>query len=162
MMHASESQEAWALVWRPYLRGVDRVCDFFTKRNLWANAILLDKIRTYQPSSMRDHLLFIFESNLFSGSRLQQYHEGRGGFGRGTYFIPPMSMERKVLECSARKAADCLAATRDIAAQVQSTGVCISTQSATALQEIPSGSIDYIFTDPPYSWKVQFGELNFV
>ena len=28
--------------------------------------------------------------------------------------------------------------------------------------EFPSNSIDYIFTDPPYAEKVQYGELNFV
>lgn len=38
----------------------------------------------------------------------------------------------------------------------------VSTQSATALDTICSGSIDYIFTDPPYADKVQYGELNFV
>jgi len=37
----------------------------------------------------------------------------------------------------------------------------ISTESSTTLN-FPSNSIDYIFTDPPYSWKVQFGEANFV
>ena len=40
--------------------------------------------------------------------------------------------------------------------------VAISTQSATDLSNIPSNSVDYIFTDPPYSWKVQYGEANFV
>ena len=30
------------------------------------------------------------------------------------------------------------------------------------LSSIPSNSIDYIFTDPPYADKVQYGELNFV
>ena len=40
--------------------------------------------------------------------------------------------------------------------------VCISTQSATDLTAIPSNSIDYIFTDPPYADNVQYGELNFV
>ena len=35
-------------------------------------------------------------------------------------------------------------------------------QSATDLSNIPSNSVDYIFTDPPYSWKVQYGEANFV
>ena len=33
---------------------------------------------------------------------------------------------------------------------------------ATDLSAIPSNSIDYIFTDPPYADKVQYGELNFV
>ena len=40
--------------------------------------------------------------------------------------------------------------------------VCISTQSATNLSSIPANSIDYIFTDPPYADKVQYGELNLV
>ena len=30
------------------------------------------------------------------------------------------------------------------------------------LSEIPSNSVDYIFTDPPYADKVQYGELNFI
>ena len=40
--------------------------------------------------------------------------------------------------------------------------LAVSTQSAINLGNIPSNSIDYIFTDPPYSWKVQYGEANFV
>ena len=28
--------------------------------------------------------------------------------------------------------------------------------------DVPSNSIDYIFTDPPYADAVQYGELNFV
>jgi len=38
----------------------------------------------------------------------------------------------------------------------------VSTQSATSMLAIKSGSIDYIFTDPPYAEKVQYGELNFI
>ena len=37
----------------------------------------------------------------------------------------------------------------------------ISTSDARAI-DIPTGSVDYIFTDPPYSDNVQYGELNFV
>ena len=35
-------------------------------------------------------------------------------------------------------------------------------KSSTNLAAIPSNSVDYIFTDPPYAEKVQYGELNFV
>jgi hypothetical protein len=44
----------------------------------------------------------------------------------------------------------------------------VSTQTATNYKkddpsiDIPSNSIDYIFTDPPYAGTVQYGELNFV
>ena len=38
----------------------------------------------------------------------------------------------------------------------------VSTQSACDLTAIPPNTIDYIFTDPPYSHTVQYGELNYV
>jgi hypothetical protein len=45
---------------------------------------------------------------------------------------------------------------------INSTDVCISTQSALDLSLIPDDSIDYVFTDPPYSGRVQYGELNYL
>ena len=41
------------------------------------------------------------------------------------------------------------------------TKLAISTESATHFN-LPSNSIDYIFTDPPYADKEQYGELNFI
>jgi len=38
----------------------------------------------------------------------------------------------------------------------------ISNQAAQELSQIPDNSIDYIFTDPPYSDKVPFWELNLI
>ena len=46
--------------------------------------------------------------------------------------------------------------------EIRADQACISTQSATNLSSIPANSIDYIFTDPPYADKVQYGELNFI
>jgi hypothetical protein len=43
---------------------------------------------------------------------------------------------------------------------IQSTNLCISTQNAYDLTAIPSDSIDYIFTDPPYGGTIQYGELS--
>src|SRR5260221_14429928 len=40
--------------------------------------------------------------------------------------------------------------------------VCISCQTATDMPAIPTSTVDHIFTDPPYSWKVQYGESNFI
>ena len=47
-------------------------------------------------------------------------------------------------------------------AEVNTDDLCISTQSSTKLSVISANSIDYIFTDPPYADKVQYGELNFI
>lgn len=45
---------------------------------------------------------------------------------------------------------------------LRSTNAIISTQSALELGGISTNTVDYIFTDPPYSWKVQYGESNFL
>jgi adenine-specific DNA methylase len=46
--------------------------------------------------------------------------------------------------------------------KIHTTEVLISTQSSMDLSQIPDNSIDYVFTDPPYSDKVPFGEFNFL
>jgi len=62
-----------------------------------------------------------------------------------------------------RKCADVLHGKRETA--LQTCEVCISTESATRFVErggFPENSVDYIFTDPPYSGKYPYGELNFI
>ena len=38
--------------------------------------------------------------------------------------------------------------------------VCVTTQSGTEMQQIPTNSIDYIFTDPPFGDNLSYSELN--
>ncbi|PIY21842.1 MAG: hypothetical protein COZ11_14900 [Deltaproteobacteria bacterium CG_4_10_14_3_um_filter_51_14] len=44
--------------------------------------------------------------------------------------------------------------------RTRSGAVMLSTQSSCDLSAIPSTSVDYIFTDPPYGARVQFWESN--
>jgi len=163
MMHAPDGQDRWGILYRPGSANIAQVNDLFTYRNLWANAILRQKIcELTNNDDLQSHMLFVFQANLLSGSRMQQYHEGGGGFARGTYFLPAMSLERNVLSCFERKFSDYMSALDEINRTVKFHELNISTQSATDLSAISSKSVDYIFTDPPYSWKVQFGELNFI
>ncbi len=71
-------------------------------------------------------------------------------------------IEREQLGCFTRKFDDIISAQIEIQRDVQTTDIVISTQSSTDLAAIPSSTVDYIFTDPPYADKVQYGELNFV
>lgn len=162
MMHAPEGQARWGILYRPGSANMAQVSDLFTCRNLWATSSLLTNIPQLKHEHMQSHILFVFQASLLSGSRMQQYHEGGGGFARGTYFLPPMSLERNVLACLERKFRDYISALNQINSEVKSVEVFISTESATNMSAIISSSIDYVFTDPPYSWKVQFGELNFI
>ncbi len=104
----------------------------------------------------------VFSSNIFSGSKLQQYHEGGGGFQRGTYYIPQVNLERNQFDCLSRKFGDFIKGWGEIAIFLRQPKVYGSTQSSCDLSALPTNSVDYVFTDPPYADKVQYGELNFV
>src|SRR6266852_7838733 len=81
---------------------------------------------------------------------------------RDTLYIPQTFMEREQISCLTRKFNDIVSAQTEIQKDMQTTDIVISTQSSTDLLTLPSNSVDYIFTDPPYADKVQYGELNFV
>jgi 16S rRNA G966 N2-methylase RsmD len=158
MMNVESDTERWGDKWRAGTSSFRTVAGLFTKRNLWALAALLDATK----KTGSDSFLFAFQGNILTASRLQQFHEGGGGFTRGTYYIPQLSTEREQWACFARKVADVVEGIRAVAEGVHQPRLCISTQSATDLSALRASSVDYVFTDPPYADKVQYGELNFV
>jgi 16S rRNA G966 N2-methylase RsmD len=87
-------------------------------------------------------------------SRKQGYFGGGGGVS-GTLFTPSLHLERNVFDVLRRK----LKKMRSLAAKETGIG-CVSTQSIVDLRNIPSGTVDYIFTDPPFGESLQYAELN--
>ncbi len=160
----AEFSNKW-ISYRPNLGEAKTIAGFFTKRNLRACAAIMRGIDMLEKSghSDADVLRFCFTAALLNFSRKAQHLEEGGGYIPGNYNFPPMSKERNVLrsfESVAMKVAkgmDAIASIRD-----SQSATVISTQSALALDDIASNSIDYIFTDPPYSNKVPFGEFNFL
>ena len=159
MMNVEDDTKPWGVKWRAGTSNFRTVADLFTRRNLWALAAILDACKA---SVLADALLFVFQSNVLNGTKMQRYREGGGGFANGTYYLPQLSIDREQLGCFERKLKDILAALREIRRDIRAGEVSISTQSSTDLTAIPVNSVDYIFTDPPYADKVQYGELNFV
>jgi hypothetical protein len=157
MMNVESDTEPWGDKWRAGTSNFRTVAELFTKRNLWALAAFLDATK----KTDNDSLLFAFQSNVLSGTIMQQWREAGGGFAKGTYYVPQVFIEREQFGCLARKVADVIAGKAEIANALSSHAMMISTQTATDLAGIPSGSLDYVFTDPPYAGKVQYGELNF-
>jgi hypothetical protein len=97
-----------------------------------------------------------------ASSRRAQHLEEGGGYIPGTYHLPPLAKERNVLGVVERIENKTNIARYEIIKKLKSNSLLISTQNATRLETIPSNSIDYIFTDPPYSGNIQYGELNFL
>lgn len=157
MMNVSEDQQQWGLLWRPYHKGINFVSDFYTDRNLLALASLLEAI-SKTPNS--EPLQFAFTSILLKCSKMMAHNsDGIGRIQKGTLFVPSIIHDVNVWKFFTEAVSDMIAGYSNLA--IASNKLLISTDNARDLK-LPSESMDYIFTDPPYSWKVQFGESNFI
>ena len=158
MLNHDGSEERWGLLWRPYLRGMRTVRDFFTPRNLTAVTLLRNAIRELNSPE----LMVALSSILAKCSHLMaQNSDGIGRVMKGTYYVGVLRREVNVWQFFT----EAYTAVRDAKVALASTlkaPTAVSRQSSVSLSEIPDSSIDYVFTDPPYSGKVQFGELNFL
>jgi hypothetical protein len=158
MMGGSDDRERWGLLWRPYLRGYNTPADFFTRRNLKACLSLYDAIRAMGDST----LLLVLSSTLAKASHLMaQNPDGIGRVMKGTYYVGAVRREINVWNFY-QEAFEAVLQAKEALNHSLRAPALISCQNSTRLDQIPPNSVDYIFTDPPYSGKVQFGELNFL
>lgn len=137
--------------------GVKEAADFYTKRNLWALSIICNYSK--QIKELYDPLMFSLTSIMFSVSRMYLWTEdNQHGIISGTYYLPQICREINVWTQFPDKI-NTLIKLQDFMPKFGN--LMISTSSAT-MMDLPSNSIDYIFTDPPYAGKFQYGELNFI
>lgn len=146
---------------QPMARGIRRVDQFFTKRNLWALARLWEEAGAFSKG-VEDKLKFIITSfSIMMGSKATRYHatDWAKKILHGTLYVPSLQTEWNLEYIFSRKS-------KSISESFNSSSpkgtVIISTQSATDLSRIPDSSIDYCFTDPPYGANINYSELNFV
>lgn len=155
MMNVADPSKPWGDEWRPS-RNFRRVADLFTHRNLWALSALMHAAGDDQD------LRAVITSGMFAVSRKAQHLDGGGGYIPGNWALPPMSKQRNVSESLSKVFAKTCEAKQYLRDNLGCQNAFISTQSATDLDAIPSESVDYIFTDPPYGGAVQYAELNFL
>ena len=158
MMHVESDTEPWGEEWRPG-RDFRTVAELFTKRNLWALAAMLAVIKKIENPELRDAIVFCWNSVLLNLSRMTTNRD-RLGFLKGTYYIPQNCRCTNALGTVANKFRMMISGLEAIH-EIDTNALSISTDDARFLR-MPSNSADYIFTDPPYAGKEQYGELNFV
>jgi hypothetical protein len=165
MMNVEDDTISWGDKWRAGTSNFRTVAELFSKRNLWAIASYFFAAGDADDVAQGDAFRFGLTSILLAMSKMQGYVEDPrfpNQLMRGTYYLPQISREYNVGVWLDGKLTNLLAGYSKINGERQSNALIISTQSATKLDAIPSSSIDYIFTDPPYSDNVQYGELNFI
>jgi DNA-directed RNA polymerase subunit RPC12/RpoP len=155
--------ERWGDTWRAGVHaGITHVHHFYTTRNLWALARLWDEIGNVQNSRIKNIMMLNFTSfNPSFVSKLTRYNFGKRGNSpvSGTLYIPSFTVERNIESIWKGKYSDVSRAIELIS--IKSSSI-ISTQSATNMANIPSNTIDYVFTDPPFGGNLMYSELNFL
>jgi DNA modification methylase len=165
MMHAPEDQECWGVKWRAGTSNFRTVDELFTKRNLWALAAILDSLMKNKNECFKDLGLFALTAISLGMSKMNMYRFSKVTFPttilKGTYYIPQIIQEEAVLKHWSNKTDRLLSIfLKDIL--IKCNKLLVDTRSSCDLSDINSNSIDYIFTDPPYADKIQYGELNFI
>jgi len=150
-----------------HLRGVRTVADLYTTRNLSALALLWAAIGKIEDTRVRTALAFAFTNTAWHGTRMRRFN-AHGGHRplTGTLYIPQLSAEANVFEVfdhKIRQLARFFASLeRETARSVEKHEPAVRLGSAAELQWIPTASVDYIFTDPPFGSNIFYADCNIV
>ncbi|WP_348658429.1 DNA methyltransferase [Heyndrickxia faecalis] len=136
--------------------GLTHVHHFYTKRNLIVMAKCFELIR---KSKFYNQLIFFFQASINRATKTNRFRFGGTGGLSGTLYVPSLNVERTSISLLESKLKDFVKILKDDYDEFTS---IITTQSSTNLDNIPSNSIDYIFTDPPFGSNIMYSELNFL
>ncbi len=142
---------------QPINSGAPKVSDLWTRRNLWAVASINSAIENL-PESTREALRFCLSACLYNISRMVR--EANTQYLPGYYYLPPLSKETYVPSSLETKFNNFIELQGHIQQYLKSNELILSTESATDLHQIAKESVDYVFTDPPYTGRVQYAEAN--
>jgi DNA modification methylase len=160
MMDVDNASAPWGIEWRPG-RDFRTVAELYTKPNLWALAAIDDAIarQTSHTASAQ-----IWKAGLtaicLNASKMYRYRpSGKGGIKNGSYYLPQLAQIMCPGSQFSDKRKDIIDAEKSLASLPNA--VLVDNSDARRFHAI-AGSVDYIFTDPSYVGKVQYGELNFI
>lgn len=147
--------------------GIMYVHQFFSKRNLAIMSFIVDKAQKL-PTDEKLALMAAVRAATSYGTKMVKVNIGRllngGGtfsFGAvtGTLYMPSITAERPMLDAIENKVDSYIKSLRVYPAK---RNVIVNTGSLTSVPNIPSSSIDYIFTDPPFGDNLNYSELNYI
>ncbi len=136
--------------------GVTHFHHFYSPRNLLSCLKLWDIVKRSQPL-----FKFGFLNTSWHATVMRRYNAGGGHRPKtNTLYIPALSSEGRVRKIYEKKLGDIirfLSGKGDTASKP-----VVSTASASMMFSVPSGSVDYIFIDPPFGSNIMYSDLNFL
>lgn len=157
----------WGEMYRAgYHRDVTHVHHFYTPRNFLALAILHDVARRI-PVEFRNHFLLLLSSYNAAHSTLMTRFVFKRGSNRpvntsaqpGALYINNCPVEKNVFRGVRQKFGDLVDAVSAIGKWKSDVKVLTRPAQQCGLRH---NSVDYIFTDPPFGYNIQYSELNFL
>jgi adenine-specific DNA methylase len=145
---------------QPIAAGIDSIDKAYTPRALHAMALLWDKASAWPEKDIRDKLRFTITSLYQRVTVFSEFRFWGGSGNTANYNVPAIMNEQNVFTTFARKANTISWYFREAASM--SRRVAVSTQSACCLSQLSDGSVDYIFTDPPFGANINYSEMNFL
>ena len=133
------------------------VSDLYTKRNLMVLSYLWEKAIDIPLIRFAITAILVKTGSLLHNVGFKDGKINLAGALPNALFIPSILAERNIFELLEGKVEDII---RMNPASLHK--MCNQVQSATDLRNIPSNSIDYIFTDPPFGHNLMYSELNFI
>lgn len=139
--------------------GITHVHHFYTKRSIAAISYLMEKVEASDnPLAMR----FLFEQIILGMAKISRYVPAHfsqvNQYLSGTLYIGSQVVEVSPEYIIKGKVKNLSKMFNEM--DFERGNVCISTGSTTQ-NNIPSNSIDYIFTDPPFGSNLNYSELNY-
>jgi DNA modification methylase len=146
---------------RKNLAGVNvfKISDLFTPRNHAAIASIARRL-DWRSSTLDRSLMFVLTSMCLQVSRMVR--ASNTATLAGTYYVPPEAKEVNAYSSYQGKLDMFFKLQHDLEAQIAAEPQLLISTQRTDNTDIPSNSVDYIFTDPPYGDKYQYAELNAV
>ncbi|MGH6777762.1 MAG: DNA methyltransferase [Bradyrhizobium sp.] len=147
--------------------GLTSTKQFFSARNAIALLELWNAIEAEPNEKLRSKLSFAFTAILPRASRRYQWSAQRPLNAQNqTYYIAPVYYEWNVFELFDRKveasirASDELFAAAPLFAETKASDVVYKIASADDLKHLADGSVDYVFTDPPFGSNIFYSDMN--
>lgn len=138
-------------------KAITDISRFLSKRNLLIFSDLWARIADINDTPTRNLCKAALTSIFTVVSERQGYFGGGGGMS-GNLYMPIVRMEKNIYPSLLRKIGKLKAAE---GSKNKLTAFAMScTQSLTSMKALPSNSVDYIYTDPPFGANIIYSEMN--
>lgn len=140
--------------------GISSVDAAYTQRALWAMAALWDSASRWDDPQLASKLLFTVTSLYKRVTKFSEFRFWGGSGNTANWNVPWIINEQNVFRTFERKAKTIMLYFKS--APSVDRHLRVSTQSATVLPQLADGSVDFIFTDPPFGSNINYSEMNYL